>query len=65
MTLEQQREYVDAVDNLRRIQMTAHRPPNAFEVKALAEAAAKVDRLTALYRVPDAPASSLHENVPG
>lgn len=41
--------YAQAVDELRRQQKLVGRMPNAFERKSLAQAAAEVDRLTALY----------------
>lgn len=59
MTAEQMREYVAAVDEMRRVQMTSRRPPNGHEQKALRETEAKVDALTARYREPDPPVPSL------
>lgn len=63
MTETQQREYLDAVDEMRRLQIVTRRPPDAHARKNIATAEQLVDQLTLRYRTPDTPATTLHTEV--
>lgn len=49
MNTTEQHEYLEAVEEYRRLLIVTPRPPSAPARKALDDQAAKVDRLTALY----------------
>lgn len=53
MTQEQFREFVDAVDECRRVQALTPWPRNMHQQRALTEAEKKVDILLERYRVPE------------
>lgn len=53
MNPEQQRAFVAAVDEMRRLQIVTPKPPNALARKNLTAAESKVDGLLALYREQD------------
>jgi hypothetical protein len=50
MTEAQQREYLDAVDEMRRLQVISRKPPDAHTQKQIKLAEQKVDTLTQKYR---------------
>lgn len=58
MSADEQRSYLETVEEYRRLLVVTPRPPSAPARKMIDDQAAKVDRLTALYLARITPASS-------